>query len=155
MKWYDKMFDLSMNVGHYYLYFMVQWFCFISERPERPFAILLWPIFHGLVILPCIWKPIWHINIISPDYEMVWQNVWPQYGCRSLLSIFYGPVILLYIWKTICHMIIILPDYEMVWHNVWPEYKCRSVWPIFHGPVILLYIFLVSIISNTEINIYF
>ena len=32
MSQYDPMFDLKINVGHYDLYFMVQWFCLISWR---------------------------------------------------------------------------------------------------------------------------
>ena len=32
MKWYDTVFNLNMNVSHCDLYFMVQWFCFISRR---------------------------------------------------------------------------------------------------------------------------
>ena len=98
----------------------------------------LWPIFHGPVILPYIWKIIWQMNIILPDYKISWHNVWPQYECRSVWPIFYGPVILFYMWKTIWHINIILPDYEMVFHNIWPEYECWSVWPMFNGPVILL-----------------
>ena len=72
-------------------------------------------------------KPIWHMNIISSDYEMLWHSVWPQYECRSLWPIFHGPVILLYIWKTIWHMNIILPDYEMVWPDNSPQYECMSL----------------------------
>ena len=82
------------------------------------------------------------MNIILPDYKILWHNVWPQYECRSVWPIFYGPVILLYMWKTIWHINIILPDYEMVLHNIWPEYECWSVWPMFNGPVILLYIWM-------------
>ena len=29
---WDMTFDLKINVGHTDLYFMVQWFCFISSR---------------------------------------------------------------------------------------------------------------------------
>ena len=32
MNQYDPMFDLKINVDHYDLYFMVQWFCLISPR---------------------------------------------------------------------------------------------------------------------------
>ena len=72
-------------------------------------------------------KPIWHMNIISSDYEMLWHSVWLQYECRSLWPIFQGPVILLHIWKTIWHMNIILPDYEMVWSDNSPQYECTSL----------------------------
>ena len=53
-----------------------------------------WPIFHGPVILPYIWKTIWCMNIILWDYESVWPVVRPQNKCRSLWPIFDGPVIL-------------------------------------------------------------
>ena len=32
MSQYDPNFDLKINIGHYDLYFMVQWFCLISWR---------------------------------------------------------------------------------------------------------------------------
>ena len=70
---------------------------------------------HGPVILFYIWKPFWHMNIISPDYEMVWPDNSPQCECTSLWPIFHGPVILPYIWKPIWHINIISPDYEMGW----------------------------------------
>ena len=97
----------------------------------------LWPIFHGLVILPYIWKTICCMNIKLWDYESVWYDIWPQNKCRSLWPIFHGPVIFPYILKTTWYMKTILWDYESVWPNVWPKNKCRSPWPIFHGPVIL------------------
>ena len=75
----------------------------------------LWPIFHGPVILLYIWKPIWHMNIILPDYEMVSHNYSPQYDCKSLWPIFHGPVILLYISKIIWHMHIIFTI--MKWYD--------------------------------------
>ena len=41
-----QIFDLSMSVGQYDLYLMVQWFCFISERPfdiwKSYFQIMKW-----------------------------------------------------------------------------------------------------------------
>ena len=82
---------------------------------------------HGPVILSYIWKPIWHMNIIYPDYEMVWHNDSPQY-CMTYMSWFsdfylHDPVILSYIWKPIWHMNIISPNYEMVWHNDSLQYE--------------------------------
>ena len=32
MNQYDPKFDFKINIGHYDLYFMVQWFCLISSR---------------------------------------------------------------------------------------------------------------------------
>ena len=92
------------------------------------------------MILPCILKTIWWLNIIIWNYESVWPYVWPQNKCRSLWPIFRGQVILPYILKTNRCMKIIIWDYESVWPEVWPQIKYRSLWPIFHGPMILHYI---------------
>ena len=70
--------DLKINVGHCVLYFMVHWFlCYIlktiwsmniilcdygSVWPDiwhHNKCMLLWPIFHGPVMLPYISKTIW------------------------------------------------------------------------------------------------
>ena len=146
MSQYDRTFDLKINVGPYDLYVMVQWFCLISWRlfwymniilqdyesvwhdvwPQNK-CRLLWPIFHGPVIVPYILKTVWCMNIIFWDYESVWHNIWPQNKCRSLWPIFHGPVILPYILKTIWCMNIILWDYESVWHDIWPQTECRSL----------------------------
>ena len=93
---YDPTCDLKINVGHCYLYFMVQWFC------------------HILKIVYCM-------DIILQDYELVWPDVWPQNKCRSLCPVFHGLVILPYIMKTIWCMNIILWDYESVWPDIWPQ----------------------------------
>ena len=79
---YDPTFDLKINVGLCDLYFMVLWFCLISPRlfdawvsyfqimrqcdPHFDLKVNMstWPIFHGLVILPNIFKIIWWMNII-------------------------------------------------------------------------------------------
>ena len=82
---------------------MVQWFCSISEtqidiwtsylqilkwydtiiHPQYSMTYMSWFsdfCLHGPVILSYIRKPIWHMNIISPDFEMVWHNNSPQYS---------------------------------------------------------------------------
>ena len=85
-----SMFDLKINVRHFDLYFVVQWF------------------------FPFILNTIWGMNIILWDYESVWPDIWPENICRSLWPIFHDPVILPYILKTIWCMNIILWDYESV-----------------------------------------
>ena len=78
--------------GQHDLYFTVQWFCLISWRlfdniilwdyesvwpkvwPQNK-CRSLWPLFHGLVILPCILKTIWCMNIVIRDYESVWPDI--------------------------------------------------------------------------------
>ena len=110
-----------------------------SPTPLTDFEVKVMEIFHGPVILPCILKTIWCMNIMLWGYVSVWPDIWPQNKCTSLWPIFHGPVILPYIWKPIWCMNIILCDYESAWH-IWPQNKCRSLWPIFHGPVTLPYI---------------
>ena len=39
---------------------------------------LLWPIFHGPLILPYISKTIWWMCVIFSDNETVWLKRWPQ-----------------------------------------------------------------------------
>ena len=113
MSQYNLMFYFKINVGHYDLYFMFQWFCLISWR-----LFDVWTSYFGI--------------------ELVWPKIWPQNKCRSLWPIFHGPVSLPYILKTIWCMNIVLWDYDSVWPYVWPQNKSR--WPAFHGPVILPYI---------------
>ena len=72
-----------------------------SDSPQYSMTYMLWFsdfYLHSPVILSYIWKPIWHMNIVSPDYEMVWHNDLPQYSMTymSWFSDFYlhSPVIL-------------------------------------------------------------
>ena len=148
----------SWGEGQHDLYFTVQWSCLISWRLFYVwllyFGIMsqydpkfdlnkcrsLWPIFHGPLILPYIFKTVSCVNIILWDDESVWPDIWSQNKCRSLWHIFHGPVILPYILKTIWCMNIILLDYRSVWPNIWTQNKCRSLWHIFYCPVILPYI---------------
>ena len=129
----------SWSEGQNDLNFLVQWFCLISWRLfdvctsyfgsinqydptfDLKINVVQWPVFHGPVILPYIWKTIWCMNIIIWDYESVWPKVWPQNKYRSLWPIFHGPVILCYILKTVWCMNIILWDYG----SVWPEFDLK------------------------------
>ena len=134
-----QVFDLKINVCYCDLYFMVHWFCLISQR-----LFYEW-VSYFQIMKKCdpnlnIFKIIWWMNIIIWDYESVWPDAWPQNKCRSLWPIFHGPVILCYILKTIWCMNIILGDYGSVSPDVWPKNKCMSLWPVFHDPLILPYI---------------
>ena len=143
------------------LYFTVQWFCLISWRLWCMYIILseyesvrpdvwpqnkcrlLWPIFHGPLIVPYT-LTISCMNIIIWDYESVCPDAWPQNKCWSLWPIFHGPVILPYLLKTIWCMYIILSEYESVRPNVWPrnvghcdlyfmvQWLCLIPWRLFH-----------------------
>ena len=141
----------SWSVGQHDPYFTIQWFCLISwwlfDVWTPHFGIMSQynltcdlKIFHGPVILHCILKIAWCMNILLRNYETVWPDVWPKNKRRSLWSIFHGPVILPYILKTIWCVNSIFWDYESVRHDIWTQNKCRSLWPIFHGPVFCPYI---------------
>ena len=98
----------------------------------------LWPVFYGPVILPCMLKTIWCMNIMLWDYGSVWPDLWPQNKCRSMWPIFHGPVILSYISKTIWCMSVIFSDNETVWPKLWPQSIYKSTCPTFHSLVNLL-----------------
>ena len=114
MSQYDTSFDLKINVGHSDLYFMIKWFCLNLEDYliilktiwymntilwdcksvwldvwPQDICRSLWPIFHGLLILPYILKTVQWQNIILWDYESVWPNIWPQNIWRSLWPIYF------------------------------------------------------------------
>ena len=84
----DPAVDLTLNVGHSDLYFMVQWFC------PTP-----WRLFDGCT------SYFW-------DNKLVWHKDWPKNKYRSVGSVFHGPVILLYILKNVSWINIIVWDSE-------------------------------------------
>ena len=94
MSQYDTTFDFKIDVGHYDLYFMVQWVCLISWR-------------------------LFDMNTILLDYVSVWPNVWSKNKCMSLWPIFHGPVILSYILKTIQWLNIVLILTHSHTHTDW------------------------------------
>ena len=65
-------------------------------------SLLVWPIFHGSVILPYILNTICWINVTPGNITSMWPNEWPLTISRSLWPIFHGSVILPYILNTIC-----------------------------------------------------
>ena len=76
---YDWTFDLKINVCHFDLYFMVHWFCLISQT-------------------------IWWMSVILLGNETVWHKLWSQNKYRSTWPILHGLVILLNIFKIIWWM---------------------------------------------------
>ena len=94
----------------------------------------LWPIFHGSVILPCILKTIWCMNIIIRDYESVWPDVDLKNICHCDLHFMVHWFCVISWW-----LFDIWTSYS-VWPDIWPQNKCMSLWPIFHGPAILPYV---------------
>ena len=134
-------------MDHGDLYFMVQWFCLISQRLfdgwVAYFQIMRQcdPIFdlkisisqHDLYFMVqwfflTSWRQFWWMNVKLLDNESVWHSHWPWNKCRSEWPIFHDPEILPFITKTIWWMSVIHLDYETVWHNLWPENKYRSGW---------------------------
>ena len=159
MSQFDPTFDLKRNVGHCDLYFMVQWFCLISWRLfdiwTPYFGIMsqydpmfdpknncrsLWPIFHGPVILPYIFKIIWYMNTILLFYESVWLDIWPKINVGHCDLYFMVQWICLISWKLFSSWTIYFGNMSQYDPNVWPQNIYRSLWPIFHDPVILPYI---------------
>ena len=132
-EWYDPIIHLNMNVSHCDLYFMVQWFCFISESPfdiKTSYREIMkwydtmihlniaWPTCHGSVISAFTVQ--WFCPISESPFE-IWTSYLQIMNCYDTVF-----------------------DLNM---NV-----------LSHQPgvcVPLKALFLVSIISNTEINIYF
>ena len=155
MSQYDPMFDLIINVGHFDLYFMVQWFCLISWRLFDVLTSYFWimsqydPTFDLKINVDhCdLYFMVQWFCLISWRLFAAWTSyfgILSQYDTTFDLKvnvghwpIFHGSVIWPYILKTIWYMNTILWDYESVLTDVWPQNKCRSLWPIFHGPAIL------------------
>ena len=95
------------------------------------------PVFRGSVILPCILKTIWWMNIKFLDN----QSAWSQNNYRSQCPLFHCLVILPYT----CILKILDGWTSKFWirsqYNTAVDLnKCRSLWPIFRSPVILSYI---------------
>ena len=158
MSQYDTTFYLRINVGHCDLYFMVQWFCFISWR-----LFDIWIPYFGVINQ---YDPMFDLKIFVGHCDLYFMVQWfyfvswklfsgwtsyfgimSQYDPTSNLKIFVGHYDLYFMVHWICLifntfwcMNIILWDYESVWHNIWPLNQCRSLWPIFHGPLILPFI---------------
>ena len=112
MSQYDLTFDFKINVGHFDLYFMVQWFCLISWS-----LIDIWTPYFGIMSQ---YDPMFALKIIVGHCDLYFMVRW---FCHIL--------------KTFWCMNTILWYYESVWPDVLCKNKCRSLWPIFHGPVIL------------------
>ena len=144
--WDDSTFVLKVNVCQRDLYFMVQWFYFISWRVFDVWMSYFW------IMSRCDGMFNLKINVghcevtvsmtyilqsfacyiedylIYEHHTLGWLDVWPKSKCRSMWPIFHGSVILPYILKTIWCTIVILCDNESVWCE--PK-NIRSQWPSF------------------------
>ena len=167
MSQYDPKFDLKINIGHYDLYVMVQWFCLISWRlfDVRTSYFGSMNQYDQMFDLK--------INVGHCDlYSMVqWFCLvsWRLFDAWTLLFGImsqYDPKFYLKINIGHCDLYFMASDFALyldylmyehhtlglrvsmtwrltsksVWPDVWPQNKCRSMWPIFHGPVTLSYI---------------
>ena len=102
LSYYESwMFDLKINVGRFDLYFMVQWFWFISWR-----LFDIWTPYFGIMSQ---YGPMFDPKIIVGRCDLYFMVQW---FCHIL--------------KIVCCMNFILQDYESVWPDIWPQNKCRS-----------------------------
>ena len=125
MSQYDLTFDFKINVGHFDLYFMVQWFCLISWS-----LIDIWTPYFGIMSQ---YDPMFALKIIVGHCDLYFMV---RLFCHIL--------------KTFWCMNTILWYYESVWPDVLCKNKCRSLWPIFHGPVILSNIYCLMYEQHTS-----
>ena len=95
-----------------------------------------WPIFHGPVILPYIFKTIWWMKIIL-DIMDQWHKDWPHKIYRSVTYISWSSDFALYLENCLMDEGNTL-DNGSVWYKDLPHKIYVGQWPIFRGPVILL-----------------
>ena len=67
--------------------------CLMYEHQPQSKGRSLWPVFHGPVILPYIFKTIWWMCVIFSDNKTLFLKLWPQNKYRSTWLIFHGLVI--------------------------------------------------------------
>ena len=99
--------------GHCDLYFMVQWFYWISWK-----LFSGWTSYFGIMSQ---YDPTYDLQIFVGHYDVYFMVLW-----ICPLS-----------WRLFDVWTLYFSDYESVWHDIWPQNKCRSLWPIFHGPVLV------------------
>ena len=157
----------KINVGHYDLYFMVQWFCLIYWR-----LFDVWRSYFRVMSQYDLTFDL-KINVGHCDLYFIVQwfcliswrlfDVWTSYfGIMTLydttfnLKINIGHRELYCMVQWFClipwRLLDVWASYS-VWHNICPQIKCRSLWPIFHGPVILPYIclsFFLYVLTSME-----
>ena len=101
-------------------------------------SLLVWPIFHGSVILPYILNTICWINvtpgILVPCDPIIDVKIYLSW-CDLYFMVQWFCLISYYLLDK-CH----IWDITSMWPNEWPFTISRSLWPIFHGSVILPYI---------------
>ena len=117
MNQYDPTFNLKINVGHFDLYFMVQWFCITSW--------ILFDVWTSVFGIMGLYDPRFDLKInvgLCDLYFMV------QWFCLISPRLFDAWVSYFQIMRQ-CDP------------KIWPQSKYKSTWPIFHGLVIWLNIF--------------
>ena len=144
MNQYDLRFDLKINVGHYDLYFIVQWFCLeswrlfdvwtayfgIMNQYDPTFALKInvghYDIFHCPLIFIISWRlfDVWtsYFGIID-QYEKTFDlkiNVghFDLYFMVQYFA-FYLEDYFMYV-----HL---FWDYESVWPEIWPQTKWKVI----------------------------
>ena len=112
-------------------------------------SLLVWPIFHGSVILPYILNSICRINItpgILVPCDPMNDHLLYLGHCDSGILVPCDPIIDVKIYLCWCDLYFMVQWFCLVsWSwNLWPDYWRQNIslllWPIFHGSVILPYI---------------
>ena len=95
-------------------------------------SLLVWPIFHGSVILPYILNIICWINvtpgILLPCDPIIDVKIY-LFWCDLYFMVHDFALYLEYFLLDKCHTW----DISSMWPNEWPLTISRSLWPIFHG----------------------
>ena len=104
-------------------------------------SLLVWPIFHGSVILPYILNTICWINV-TPGILLPCNPM-----NEHLLYLGHCDLYFMVHWFCLISWILLLDkchtwDISSMWPNEWPLTISRSLWPIFHASVILPFIFI-------------
>ena len=104
MNKYDLMFDLKVDVGHYDLYIMGQWFCITSWRQIDVWTSNFWLIGQSDMTFDLkinvdlcdlyfmaqwfyISNIIWCMIVIFSDNETVQSKLWPQSKYKSTFAL--------------------------------------------------------------------
>ena len=118
---YETTDDLEF-VGHCDLYFMLQWFCFISPIPLGIYISYLG----------------WWVTVILQMTSYYRQVRLTYISSLSDFSLNL-PHYLMYIHHALVNRSLWNKEvYRSLWNNEQPQTICRTLWPIFHSPVILL-----------------
>ena len=107
MSHYDKTFDLRINVGYCGLYFMVQWFCFITWR--------LFDICTPYFGIMSQYDPMLDLKINVGHCDLYFMVQWFYHISWRLFDV----------WTSYFRI-----RSQLQWPHIWPQNKWRSLWHI-------------------------